>query len=67
MYSPVDSKVNFPEEELKVLDFWKKNNIVKNLFVFIVVLLFKRVAQNLKCNYKQSGNNNKNKNQKTDS
>lgn len=29
MYSPVDSKVNFPEEELKVLDFWKKNNIFK--------------------------------------
>lgn len=29
MYSPVDSRVNFPEEELKVLDFWKKNNIFK--------------------------------------
>lgn len=29
MYSPVDSKVNFPEEELKVLDFWKKKNIFK--------------------------------------
>lgn len=29
MYIPVDSKVNFPEEELKVLDFWKKNNIFK--------------------------------------
>ena len=29
MYSPVDSKVNFPKEELKVLDFWKKNNIFK--------------------------------------
>ena len=29
MYSPVDSKVDFPEEELKVLDFWKKNDIFK--------------------------------------
>lgn len=29
MYNPVDSKVNFPEEELKILDFWKKNDIFK--------------------------------------
>ena len=29
MYEPVDPKVNFPEQEEKVLSFWEKNDIFK--------------------------------------
>ena len=29
MYNPVDPKVNFSEEETKVLEFWNKNDIFK--------------------------------------
>lgn len=29
MYEPVDPKVNFPEQEEKILDFWGKNDIFK--------------------------------------